>query len=282
MLNLAYVVTAHKNARQLARLLAAIYDPSNTYVLHVDRKSPLDVHQAARTFATSAGRARVLRPRSIIWGSSALAKTQFEGIAAALELSQDWQYLLNLTGQDYPLRPQSFIRQWLSDQPPGRNYMEVLRFADASPPVQKRMQFYWINWRGQMKKLMQRTPRADPEIFWGSNYFILTREACEYLVRDPAPRKLARHFRWALCSDELFFQTALMHSRFRDTIVRDHKRKIVWAGGWHPKTFTIADKDELLASDAFFARKFDEQLDATIFDAIDQSLLSHQSAHAAR
>ena len=72
----------------------------------------------------------------------------------------------------------------------------------------------------------------------------------------------------------------LMHgaAELRDSFVNKTFRKLTWTGGWHPKTYTIADRDELMSSDAWFARKFDASVDATILDAVDAHLREQASA----
>jgi hypothetical protein len=271
--NLAYVITAHKSPGQLLRLLRAIYRPNNTYVLHVDAKADAAVHAAAREFADAHANASMIRSESIIWGSWRLARAQIRGMKEALRLADNWQYCLNLTGQDYPLKTQEQIAAQLAAGKPGANYLEVLDFADASENPRKRLQFYWVPWRGKMKKMLRRrAPRF--KVYWGSNYFTLTRAACEHLVSSDVSRRMQRYFRFALCADELIFQNALMHGPavLADSIVPKTFRKLTWEGGIHPKTFKLSDLGELLSSDAWFARKFDESVDSAVLDRLDERL----------
>ena len=273
-MKLAYVITAHRNPRQLRRLLERIRQPGNTYVLHVDKAAPTDVHAAAREFAANAPNAAVIPPERIIWGSWRLAHAQIRGVAEALRLSSDWQYCINLTGQDYPLRTQTEIAAALAAGPAGANYLEVLDFDNAGANPRKRLEFYWVPWRGRMIKLFRRRRAPSFKVYWGSNYFCLTRAACEYLATSTVARDMQRAFRFTLCADELIFQNAIVHgpASLRDSVVGKTWRKLTWAGGPHPRTYTSADLDDLLASDAWFARKFDESVDANALDALDQHL----------
>jgi hypothetical protein len=274
--NLAYVITAHKSPNQLLRLLRAIYRPGNTYVLHVDAKADAPVHTAARQFNEAHANCSLIRSESIIWGSWRLARAQIRGMKEALRLSDDWSYCLNLTAQDYPLKTQEQIVQQLAAGPAGANYLEVLDFATASENPRKRLEYFWVPWRGKMKKLLRRRPPKF-KVYWGSNYFTFTRAACEHLVSSDTSRRMQRYFRFALCADELIFQNALMHgpAALRDSIVSKTFRKLTWEGGSHPKTFTGGDFDELVSSDAWFARKFDEAVDATILDRLDEHVGGH-------
>ena len=281
-MNFAYVITAHKAPEQLLRLLRAIESPGNTVVLHVDAKADAAVHAAAREYAATHSHARVIPSESIIWGSWRLAHAQIRAVEEALRASSKWDYCLNLTAQDYPLKTQAQIAQQLAAGPRGANYLEVLEFDKAGPNPRKRLESYWVPWRGQMRKLLRRR-RLGFKVYWGSNYFALTRSACEHLVKSDVSRRMQRTFRFTRCADEMIFQNVLMHgpAELRDSIVNKTFRKLTWDGGWHPKTYTIADKDELLASGAWFARKFDEAVDAKILDALDEHLRSQSATPAA-
>ena len=273
-MNLAYVITAHKNPRQMLRLLGSIQRPQNTCILHVDSRAPREVHEAARQFAAEHANCSLIPGERIIWGSWRLAHAQIRGMAEALRLSRDWDYCINLTAQDYPLKTHEQIVADLSAGPPGANYLEVLDFDKAGANPRKRLEFYWAPWRGKMKKLFRRRP-PDFKVYWGSNYFALTRAACEHLATSEVSRRMQRAFRFTLCADELIFQNALMQAppAIRNSLVNRTWRKLTWAGGSHPRTYTSADLGELLASDAWFARKFDDTVDASVLDAIDRHRL---------
>jgi hypothetical protein len=213
-----------------------------------------------------------------MWGSWRLAHAQLRQMAEALRVAGDWDYCINLSGQDYPLRTQDQIAAALAAGPAGANYIEVLDFDKASANPRKRLQYFWIPWRGKMTKLIRRRP-PNFKLYWGSNHFVLTHQACEHLVNAGISRDMQRYFRWTLCADEMVFQNSLMHgpAELRESIVSKNWRKITWSGGPNPKTYTIADLDELLASDAWFARKFDATVDEKILDALDEHL-NHPAA----
>lgn len=279
---LAYVITAHTNPPQLLRLLGAIEAPGTAVALHIDAKANPELHQAARRYADAHQNTTVIASESIIWGSWRLAHAQIRGLRELLRASGEWDYCINLTGQDYPLKTQPQIAQALAEGPAGANYLEILDFDKASANARKRLEYWWAPWRGRMKKLWRRRRQPDFKVYWGSNYFALTRAACEKLASGDATRRMEKTFRFTLCSDELILQNALMHGagELRDSFINKTFRKLTWTGGWHPRTYTIADRDELLSSDAWFARKFDTSVDASILDAIDAHLNQQASAPA--
>ena|ERR1051326_1273282 len=272
-MHVAYVIAAHKNARQLTRLLNTIESPGNTYVLHVDRRANSAVHAAARAFVETRGdrSAVALRPQKILWGHWSMVSVQIAGIKAALAANQNWRHLINLSGQCYPLRPAGQIEAELAAAG-GQSFMEILDFEKSTENAHKRLKWFYFPCRDKMKKLWRRRPIRGTKIWWGSQWYVLSREACEYMVSEPALKRLRRYFYWSLIPDEMYFQTALMNSPLADSIVRDNKRLIMWQGGPNPKTLTMDDWPMVQTSPAWFARKFDDRADPRILDALDQRL----------
>ena len=83
-------------------------------------------------------------------------------------------------------------------------------------------------------------------------------------------------YRLSNCADEIFLQTIVYNSKFKDKIYHESedehqniKRHIDWNRG-EPYVFTIDDYQELLNSSAFFARKFSSSKDHKIIDKIYQ------------
>lgn len=75
------------------------------------------------------------------------------------------------------------------------------------------------------------------------------------------------------CADEVYKQTLLMNSPFKDTIFDSKKdfagdtRLIDWERG-HPYTWRSDDLEELITTEALFARKFNSSIDKDIIDKI--------------
>ena len=64
-----------------------------------------------------------------------------------------------------------------------------------------------------------------------------------------------------LIPDELFFQTLIMNSTLRDSVVNDNLRYLDWSREPAPAVLGVGDVDRMLGSDKLFARKFDETVD---------------------
>jgi hypothetical protein len=73
--------------------------------------------------------------------------------------------------------------------------------------------------------------------------------------------------------DEIFFQTVLMNSPYKNGIIYDNLRYIIWSpGSRHPATLNIRYFEDFMNSNKLFARKFDTNIDADVLDMIDREI----------
>ena len=78
----------------------------------------------------------------------------------------------------------------------------------------------------------------------------------QYTQQHP---EFLRRFHYSFCAEELYFQTLLCNSEYRDCLVDDNLRYIDWSKGRGstPVVLDMRDYDTLKASPCLFARKFD-------------------------
>lgn len=126
-------------------------------------------------------------------------------------------------------------------------------------------------------------------LFKGSNWFNLSKAAVEFILAFTEQNPLfVRAFKFSMCPDEMFFHTILGNSIFSDRICKDLTNKnknteyklfsglhhVNWNSQPAPKTFiSTSDINELSESQAFFARKFNEE-SYQLLTQIDLQLLN--------
>lgn len=91
----------------------------------------------------------------------------------------------------------------------------------------------------------------------GSGWFGCTREVCEYIVKRPETEVLETFYRTATIADESYFHTLLGNSKFR---VAPPNHFINDFNGPHPRVIEANDLPRMRKSDAFFARKFNPDI----------------------
>lgn len=279
---------AHRNPDQVARLLRVLHDPGNRCVVHVDRKAPPDVHRGIRTAVRDLPGVDILPSTDVRWGGWSMVEVQLRAIRRLLDDGGDWSHFVNLSGQDFPLRPVSAIQDELAAHP-DRNHLEYFRprdmpwtwenpaFGAGHPDFRRpesRVDRVYVELplgRGiRPLPVVRRRFPAGVTWYGGSQWMTLSRAACRYVTGGPAGR-LRRFYRHTFIPDESFFQTALLASPFRSTVVNDNRRLILWEDDI--VTLTSEHRALLCSSDAWFARKFDDRVDSAVLDLLEQRLL---------
>ncbi|XP_056098194.1 beta-1,3-galactosyl-O-glycosyl-glycoprotein beta-1,6-N-acetylglucosaminyltransferase 4-like [Rhinichthys klamathensis goyatoka] len=177
---LAYSLVVHHDAALVERMLRAIYMPHNIYCIHYDLKSSADFISAMK------GLARCI-PNVFI--ASKLERVQYAGISRLkadlnclsnlLDSVVKWKYVINLCGQDFPLRTNAELVSDLKALK-GRNMVESKR------PEGKKWRWSVHHILKNNKSEYYETPvttseeKSPPpyniEMFVGSAYFTLSRE----------------------------------------------------------------------------------------------------------
>ncbi len=226
-----------------------------------------------------------------------MVDVELRGIKELLKINADWDFFINLSGQDYPLRSQAFIQDFLS-QNEGTDFIQILDQAKERPDTMNRVENYFVETdHGFSGTPYKRLYLPDVTPYIGGQWMMLSRECCEFICYSGEVEKFMSFYQNTLIADEGFFQTVLMNTNYSGTVVNDDKRAIIWipdeiiklpqktftandtksliASGsikLRPKTFMANDTEFLLVSDALFARKFDETVDSTIFDILESEL----------
>jgi hypothetical protein len=297
---IAFLVASHTRPAQLARLAGRLLgdaERARVVVHHDPTGAPLD-------------RARLAHPRldfvpdpvPVRWGDFSQVAMFLRGARHALAAAPfDW--LVTLSGQDYPLRPVAELEAFLAAT--GRDGF-IEGAAVAVPPLAHRLagradefaRRYLYRWRAVAPgarrraataawprrlqrdlpdgRLLVGTPRlrlpfdAAFRCYRGADWVTLSRRAVVAAVAAADARPdLVAHYRATVLPTESFLHT-LLHNDPGLDLSHDYARFTRWRpGSAHPEVLTRADLEALRASPAFFARKFDVEVDAAVLDALD-------------
>jgi hypothetical protein len=272
----AYLVLSYTHPELVRRLVARLRG-GVVAVHHDDRRCALGAVDALRIPATP-----------IEWGHG----SQLAAILRCLRVlrEHEWDWLVLLSGQDYPVRPVARIEAELLAAP----FDAFIRHAPVAPrglrrgTVDEFTRRYAFRWRPVSPRAGARLARLDPlvqvrtlpsgtymglparpplPVFHGSDWFSLSRRAVDAVLA--APRAVVDHFLHTIIPTEAFVHTVLASSGLR--LADDHRRYAVFdpPSAPSPRVFGLDDVDEVLASGADFARKFDDE---RVLDAIDRRI----------
>lgn len=293
---IAYFILVHRYPEQFKRLFRAIYDPNNYYLIHVDKKAGKKLLNNLKLFLESYTNTSLLTSHNVVWGGYSMVEAELRGMKQLLNLSQNWDFFINLSGQDFPLRPQSAIKRYLSEHF-DKDFILTSDQSIKRPNTLNRIQNYFVETASGFSGFPEKRaylPDATPYI--GGQWKILSRKSCEFICSSPEVARFKKYYKNTLIPDESFFQTVLMNTGRGASIINDDKRAIIWvpdidtntkagnprnntkflvASGkikLRPKTFTIKNLPFLLSSKSLFARKFDETVDSEILDMLEASI----------
>lgn len=107
--------------------------------------------------------------------------------------------------------------------------------------------------------------------FW-SSWWALNHESIDYIVDFyNTNKKFNEIFRFSDAPDEMYFQTVLMNSKYKDICINDNLRYIDWSKTreW-PAILDENDFEKITNSQKLFARKFARK-SKKLIDLIDKS-----------
>jgi len=276
-MRLAYLILAHGNKSQLERLVKSLIYANTDIYIHLDAKS--DMSEFA-DLAALEGVSFIKKRISIGWGDYSMVSATLTGFEEILKASFDYSHINLLSGQDYLLKSAATIQKFLFENP-DKSFIRYRSILDDWQQSKSRIAMYSLGdynfpFRFKIQGLLNKF-LPDKKMPLGlkpygfSQWITITPNCAAYSLDYLKKHKSVRRFfrlTWAV--DEIVFQTILMNSSLKDSIVNDHLRYIKFKNAAsRPNTLTMADAKLLVDSNKFFARKFDPQVDSEILDYLD-------------
>lgn len=277
-MRIGYVVLAYKSPEQIVRLLSRVTTGATAVVVHVDRIMDTDDYGELCRQAEELGDVSFLERTRTYWGGFGLVRATLRGIDRLLA-DATVDYVILLTGQDYPLRSPREIDQFL-ETAGGHSFLHnsPLPYRAWGPRGGLERVERWHLMRARPHSLRLPWKRELPgrlKPYGGEAYWCLSRRVAEHVslfVRQN-PR-FVRFFERVFVPDELFFQTIVMNSELRDEVVDDTLHFVDWDADPSPMILTMRDLSRLDASGKLFARKFDLDVDSDVLDRLDERVLA--------
>jgi hypothetical protein len=267
----------------VTRLVKRLAHPDVDCWLHIDRKCDIadfrDILRMRQVY--------FIEPRiKVSWGNYSIVQAMLNGMRAVLNSSGEYGYVNFLSGQDYPLQPQDRLLDYLSDHL-GHEFIGNRPYDESNQNVERMHRYHFTGADYPGRLFLQRAVNAllpgrtfpyDFTIRKGPQWMTLTTAAILYMLEFVSENpRYRRYFKWVHAPDEFFFQTILYNSPFREKMRNQIFHHIDWSEGKkNPKTFTIEDRECLMASGQLFARKFDISVDLQILDLLDKRIIKNQ------
>ena len=283
----AYLIIAHKQDRTLFTLLEMIDDFRNDIYIHMDIKCKLfskeeinDIVNKSKVFFTER--------TNVQWGGYSQINAELLLLECATN-HRKYNYYHLLSGEDLPIKSQNYIHDFFERN----DGMEFVKIEKEIFNYEHRVRYYYL-----FQEKYGRTPHAffvrcfniiqrilkinrssSIQFQKGSNWFSITDHFARYVITQKS--FISKVFRYTCCCDEVFLQTILINSPFKDKLYHNcfddceymSMRLIDWNKG-NPYVWHISDYDELINSNMLFARKFDVLKDCEIIDKLKENIKS--------
>ena len=305
-----YFIQSHKNPEQVCRLVNLIKkSSSNAQVIinHNFSSSYLDL-SSLKQFS---GIYLIKRDKSARRGDDSVFDIYLNTINWLFDQNFDFDWLICLSGQDYPIQPISdieaflatteydgFINYWdiLSEESPwGKEAGRKRFFAQyISLPqwskwwlrkvsrIEPFIPFLKIQWRFALIGLEAKsTPFNDNFKCYGGWYWNTLSRKCVYFLRNYLEEhpELLKFYKRTLAPEESLIATVLVNSN-QFNLCNDCLRYLDFPSELfgYARSLTIDDYAKIVSSNCHFARKFEPKPDDKILDLLDE-LLDAKATH---
>jgi len=257
----AILIITYTSARQTVRLVDKLSNGDFDIYIHLDKK--IDINTHSELF----NRPNVFFVHDRVdvkWAGYTIVEAAFNGIRQIVASGVKYEFINLLSGQDYPVKSAGHISDFLSKKT-GKQLIKCWDFETEWTEALGRVEKYHFTdviFKGRyilqriINSLIEKRKAPQGLHFYGTNstFWTLTPD-CALYVADYVENipTLRRFLKYTWGSDEFVFQTIIMNSPYKDTVINNNYRYIDWsAGGSRPKTLTTEDYEKIIATDDIF------------------------------
>jgi hypothetical protein len=299
---IGYLILAHRYPEQLLRLVNRLDGKNVVFLVHIDKKvaDPVNTYLQSQFFTKK--NVRFIKRFTCHWAGFGIIQATLQGIKEAVENKIEVDHLVLLSGQDYPIKSNDYINEFLFrhkgfsfvnhkpfPQPewksenggwhrveswhfirrhtryvyPCRNIFGIGRMSVFNP--------VWNIAQSIMPKFRRTFPlRLHP--FGGAQFWCLSNKHFHYIYDfiQRHPQYLS-FFKYVFVPDEILIQTIIGNANFQQEIYNDTLHFLEW--NRPGAVLNTSDKENIFSTYHLFARKFDTTVDANILNVIDSELL---------
>ncbi|PIE20689.1 MAG: hypothetical protein CSA61_00555 [Neptuniibacter caesariensis] len=177
-----YIILAHKNPHQLKRLIDRLDPAISAFFIHIDKHVDIGQFQALVEHYPNVKFVHDRHREECIWGDISLVKATINASKLALKYGNKSGYCVLLSGQDYPIKSNSYINKVLSSDNE-KCYIDTLdafEYWDNYGEADKRFRAYNLHPQGYKKPLISIYPFAHKKAYSYRNIKAIYRTAKIY------------------------------------------------------------------------------------------------------
>ncbi len=289
----AYLIIAHNNFVILKKLIVMLDNSLNDIFIHIDKKSG-SFNEKEFNGIVKKSHLHFIDRKNVFWADYSQVDVALDLIECALN-TDIYQYFHIISGVCLPIKTQEYIHKELenSDKILMAIVPRKLKYCDDS--IQFYYKFLDKPYYRKCKPLkffnrlyiecqrlfgIDRLRNKNFTIYNGWDWLSFPYDFAKYLV--DSRKEIYDTFHQTLNPIEMVYQTwacksDIFRNRIKDlnNFQNSSMRLIDWNRG-RPYTFRKEDFDQIMSSDCFFARKFDEKVDFEIVEMIYNEIMQKQ------
>jgi len=243
-MNIAYIITSYQDPLQLKRLIHSL-NYNADFFIHIDKKAKI------KPFIDCIGKAEnisFLKDRYFInWGSFAQVLAQKELLRNVIDKKKDYQRVVCLSGEDYPLwsneriseefttnEKKQYIGGFNLSKTKDKYQLERVTlfhfFRDIRVKRRKIKQLFSGVSRYIMKFLPIRKRRTvriagiESDVYMGSDYWALTYDCAKYVYDTMCKEtELMNYFKYTFVPSEMCVQTIVFNSKYSENAFKSEE-----------------------------------------------------------
>jgi len=267
-MNLVYMIVAHKDPHQVIRLILKLMDGNSTFIIHFGKDARDEDYSILSEKFKNSNNVTFIKRFETIWGKGIIDPV-LEGVQTIIRESISCDFLILMSGQDYPLKKNDEIIQFFSEYQ-GFSFINSVPLPDPEwdMNISSRWENYYFNFINPRKSknrrrvnlglnlivnlfiLVLKGKRKFPKDYipyGGSAWWCLSKEGVDFLhtFTNENP-KFIKFFENVFIPDEIFFQTVLVNSPLKSKIINASLTYDDWStNAEHPKNLCIEDFNKL-------------------------------------
>lgn len=292
-MKIAYLVLAHRNPKLIKKMVECLSSEGVSFFIHIDAKVAINQFDSIccdNVFFTD-------KRIPVYWGEFSQTEAIFLLIKQALAAPQRFDYLILLSGSDFPLRSGRYVHRFL-ERNRGREFITLFKLPVPGMPFSRINTIRFPSTHPILRFLFRALAKVglaqrdygksfgNLEPYSGHTWWALSRGACNYILEFARDHpKFVRFFENTHASDEMLIHTILGNSPFGSRI----RRHLVYED-WptegprhHPKMIdaehvdSFESEDEVSPPDVhgpgemLFARKFSDD-DLPLVERVEEMI----------
>ena len=288
----AYLIMAHHRMDLLQSLVFALDHENNDLYIHIDKKC----NEQTRIISNKS-KVYFLERMDVRWAGYSQVECEYRLLELALSSDEQYQYLHLLTGASFPIKSNQFIFHFFNENY-GKQFIGFDNNSDYTSRAKYRFLFNELgkpksqfdhllllirNLYIQLQKKLgiNRFTKFNMQFKKGLAYWSITESCAKYILEKEEIVK--RMLRYSVSGDEVFVQTLVYNSPFKDSIynLTNEYEGCLVAAAWKEfvgedrigKNFLMKDFNILEESDLLYALKFEGQEGVDLIHQIKNKLL---------